>query len=610
MNKSKSKNKSKKQPQYTVFQNCIFSLKNIWKWDKYYYLAFIPQIIFSVFIPLSFVYYPKILIDLILNKNSDIQILFVITVYSLILVITGIIQVCASSKINSTKYTFAIKYQSLCDIKSKTMDYEKIENPKILDMERQSYSGGVAAENVVNTIGSFITNILGIFTYGSIIILINPLILLLLIISTFINYLVMSYVRRWNDKNRNNWTHLDRRISYLINASQDYDRAKDIRIFNMKSWLVLLTKHYQNLRMEWSKKSWNKSMLSTLVDGLLRFIRNGVAYFVLIHMLFNNKIDVGSFVFLFGAISGFSDWLSSLAGQYNTIVSNSNDINKLRLFLEIDNKFNHNEGIPLPDENGAYYNIDIRDLKYKYASNAIPTIDNMRFTIQKGEKIAIVGVNGSGKTTLIKLLSSLYYPTAGEILLNGINVKDFNIDEYYSQFSVVFQEVFIIPVTIERFVSGSGENIDRDKVLKSLSLAGLDNVISRLPNGIETTLVKGIYDDGIDLSGGEKQKLLLARALYKDAPILILDEPTAALDPIAENKLYQKYNELTCGKTAIYISHRLASTRFCDRIIFIEKGRIAECGSHEELMQKNGLYANMFKIQSNYYREENINGEK
>lgn len=163
----------------------------------------------------------------------------------------------------------------------------------------------------------------------------------------------------------------------------------------------------------------------------------------------------------------------------------------------------------------------------------------------------------------------------------------------------------IIPVTIARFISGSGEDVDRDRVKKAIELADLDSVISKFPHGIDTMLVKGIYDDGVDLSGGEKQKLLLARALYKDAPVFIWDEPTSAFDPIAESELYNKYNELTHGRTSIYISHRLASTRFCDRIIFLQNGLIAECGSHNELMKRNGLYADMFNVQSQYYREVN-----
>lgn len=602
------KDKSKKDIQkdaYKKSQNVFYVLKHIWKWDKVYYVAYIPKISISVFMPLALLYYPKLLIDSIMNKSSDTYILSVIALYSFMLIITGIIQLFADAKINSTSYTFAIKFQNMVDIKAKSMDYENIENPTVHDMERQAYSGATSAENVMGNLSGFLTNLLGMFTYGSIIVLVHPLILLLLIISTIVNYLMMAYVRKWNDKNRDNWTHLDRRISYLFNVSQDYDRAKDIRIYNMKGWLTSLTKKYQGLRMNWSVKSWNKSILSTLVSSSLNLFRDGFSYAVLIIMLLNNEIDVGNFVFYFGAITGFSGWLSSIAEQYNSIASLSDDVSRLRAFLDYNDIFNHGKGIPLPESNRVPYDIELKNVFYKYLSNDTHTIDNINLHIKKGEKLAIVGVNGAGKTTLVKLLSELYYPTSGDIFIDSNNAKSYNVTDYYTQFSIVFQEILIIPVTIARFISGSGEDVDRDRVKKAIELADLDSVISKFPHGMDTMLVKGIYDDGVDLSGGEKQKLLLARALYKDAPVFILDEPTSALDPIAESELYNKYKKLTSGKTSIYISHRLASTRFCDRIILLQNGLIAECGSHDELMKKNGLYAKMFNTQSQYYKEVN-----
>lgn len=378
----KSKKGSKKN-EYKISQNVFYVLKHIWKWDKFYYVAYISKTLISIFMPLALLYYPKLLIDLIMNKSSDYYILSVIALYSFMLIITGVIQLFADAKINSTSYTFAIKFQNMVDIKAKSMDYENIENPAVHDMERQSYSGATSAENVMGTLSGFLTNLLGMFTYGSIIVLVNPLILLLLIISTIVNYLMMAYVRKWNDKNRDNWTHLDRRISYLFNISQDYDRAKDIRIYNMKGWLESLTKKYQCLRMNWSVKSWNKSILATLISSLLNLFKDGFSYAVLIIMLLNNEIDVGDFVFYFGAITGFSGWLSSIAGQYNSIASLSNDISRLRAFLDYKNIFNHEKGLPLPDSNRVPYDIEMKNVLYKYSGKDIHTINNINFHIKK-----------------------------------------------------------------------------------------------------------------------------------------------------------------------------------------------------------------------------------
>ena len=231
-------------------------------------------------------------------------------------------------------------------------------------------------------------------------------------------------------------------------------------------------------------------------------------------------------------------------------------------------------------------------------------VDSISFKAKRGEILGFLGPNGAGKTTLVKLMCGFYYPSEGEIKLNGHAIADYNIEDYYSLFSAVFQDIYLLPVTIAEFVSSSEKEIDRDRVMDVIRQAGLADKINSLPNGIDSRLMKGVFDDSIEMSGGEKQKLMLARALYKDAPVIVLDEPTAALDPIAENELYLKYNELTANKTSVYISHRLASTRFCDRIVYLENGEIVESGSHDELMKLGGKYAHMFELQSHYYKED------
>ena len=232
------------------------------------------------------------------------------------------------------------------------------------------------------------------------------------------------------------------------------------------------------------------------------------------------------------------------------------------------------------------------------------TLENINLNIKAGEKLAVVGLNGAGKTTLVKLLCGFYDPTEGEILLNGVDIREYNRVQYYNLFTAVFQDFNILPLSIAENISQlpDGE-FNTDKIADCLELADLAGKINSLPNGAASLLEKYVNDDAVQFSGGEMQKLMLARALYKDSPVMILDEPTAALDPIAEDKLYNRYNELSAGKTSVYISHRLASTRFCDRIIFIDNKKIAEIGTHDELLKSGGKYADLFEIQSKYYRE-------
>lgn len=243
-------------------------------------------------------------------------------------------------------------------------------------------------------------------------------------------------------------------------------------------------------------------------------------------------------------------------------------------------------------------------MSYRYPEAEKDTISSMNLLIRPGEKLAIVGLNGAGKTTLVKLICGFLDPTEGQVLLNGKDIREYNRKDYYKLFAAVFQEFSILATTIEANVAQSEESIDRERVNRCLENAGLTDMVRNLPSGLQTHLGKIIYDDGIELSGGQTQRMMLARALYKDAPILVLDEPTAALDPIAEDDIYRKYDAMTKGKLSIYISHRLASTRFCDRILFLVSGKIVEEGTHDQLIALNGGYADLFETQSQYYREE------
>lgn len=254
--------------------------------------------------------------------------------------------------------------------------------------------------------------------------------------------------------------------------------------------------------------------------------------------------------------------------------------------------------------------IEFDHVSYRYVGSEKDVIKDLCFHIEKGERIALVGMNGAGKTTCVKLLCELIEPTQGRILINGIPSIEYDRREYYKLFSTVFQEINPFPASIRENITGriKGEE-DTERVKKCLSLAGLWTRVEELPQKLDTLLVKELDERAVNLSGGEQQRLLLARALYKEAPVLVLDEPTAALDPISESNIYQKYFELTKNNTSIFISHRLASTRFCDRILFLEGGQIVESGTHEQLLALGGKYAEAFNVQSRYYQENPEEGE-
>lgn len=292
-----------------------------------------------------------------------------------------------------------------------------------------------------------------------------------------------------------------------------------------------------------------------------------------------------------------------------TLRRQSLDISIVREFLDYPETFKMEEGIPITPDLRTPYQIELQDVSFRYPGAEKDTLAHINLTIQPGEKLAIVGLNGAGKTTLIKLMCGFLDPTEGKVLLNDADIRTYNRRDYYKLFSAVFQDFSVLDVTIAENIAQTDENIDRSLMEHCIEQAGLTEKIVGLSKGVGTHIGK-VFEDGIHLSGGELQRLMLARALYKNAPIIILDEPTSALDPIAESDIYNKYNELTDGRMAVYISHRLASTRFCDRIILIAEGGIDEVGTHEELIARNGHYAELFEIQSRYYREGGTDDEK
>lgn len=595
---------------YSVISNICYALCNIWKWDKAFYLFFIPSIPLAVLLPLATTYFPKVLIDSVESQQSIQVVITIIGVYFGALLIVKLFNDLCKSKLHMRQYNLSCLYQHAISEKHMRTDYANTDNPEAITKYQHAMSdacsGQCAPEFIWQSLLGLFISLLGIFTCGFVIAIVSPWILMFLFLSAFITYLVSRWQRNYIEKNKDHWVTVDRKIGYLQSFSERFDHAKDIRIYGMFDWLSDMLTGFQKERFGWTKKVSARTLGGTCINALLMLIQNGVAYAILIVMVFNNEVGAGDFVFYFGAITGFSAWLNGIGNMVNDITHKSIKIGYYRDYFDIEEKYNHGEGCPMPTEQELPVDIELNNVSFKYASadGEIYALKNVNLKIDKGEKLAIVGANGAGKTTLVKLMCGFYYPSEGEIKLNGHAIADYNIEDYYSLFSAVFQDIYLLPVTIAEFVSSSEKEIDRDRVMDVIRQAGLADKINSLPNGIDSRLMKGVFDDSIEMSGGEKQKLMLARALYKDAPVIVLDEPTAALDPIAENELYLKYNELTANKTSVYISHRLASTRFCDRIVYLENGEIVESGSHDELMKLGGKYAHMFELQSHYYKED------
>lgn len=597
---------SKEKPQYNLWQNSAYMVSLAWKDCKSILLFCFLLIILTVVNNLLALYIAPTILGAIETAVSIPKLIVIILSFTIGLMLTnGLI-----SYINTNTLfgRIEIREKNLSFIGNKfmTMSFPLTERQdllKNLEKARKAVSDNTeATEAIWITFIDIATSLIGFLIYVILVISVSPAILFVIIATTVIAFFINRYINSWEYRHLEEEAGYRQRLNYISRISRDYTLAKDIRIFGIKGWIDdiynRVTKTFEAFILRREKAY----IWANLVDVILSFLRNGVAYLYLIHMVLKDGISAAEFLLYFSAIGGFASWIDGILKGISTLYKQSLDISIIREFVNYPEEFLFEEGQPLIPDLQQTYEIELHNVSFCYPNAEYNTLEKINLKIKAGEKLAIVGLNGAGKTTLIKLICGFYDPTEGEVLLNGINIKQYNRKDYYKLFSAVFQNFSLIPNDIISNIIQADEQIDMEKVIDSIQKAGLEDKINRLPNQYHTKIGKEVYEDGIELSGGEIQRLMLARALYKNAPIIVLDEPTAALDPIAESDIYNKYNDLTAGRTSIYISHRLASTRFCDRVLLIENNRISEEGTHESLIRDGKKYAELFEIQSRYYK--------
>ena len=459
------------------------------------------------------------------------------------------------------------------------------------------------AESIWLTWTNILANLLGFAVYLALLSSLSPLLILVVIATTAAGYFVSRKVNQFGYLHREEEAAYTAEMRYVKRTVTSRAFAKDIRIFGLKPWLMEVWRKSFRLYESFLRRREKHYFLTNLADFLLSLLRNGISYAYLLHLTLTEGLSASTFLLYFTAASGFTQWITGILEQFTTLSKASLEISVVREFLEWPEGFQLTGGDPIPDAVNGTYELQLEHVTYRYPGAAEDTIHDLSLTLHRGEKVALVGLNGAGKTTLVKLLCGFLDPTQGTVRLNGVDIRKLNRRAYYKLFSAVFQEFSLLEATVAENVAQQVEGIDEEKVWQCLQNAGLSDAVRALPQGLKTHLGRSIYDDGTELSGGQTQRLMLSRALYRDGAVLVLDEPTAALDPITESEIYLKYSEMTQGKTSLFISHRLASTRFCDRIILLENGSIAEEGSHEALLQRGGSYAKLFSVQRRYYEE-------
>lgn len=458
-----------------------------------------------------------------------------------------------------------------------------------------------SSEYIWVTLSSLLKNTAGFILYLVLLSHLDLRLVAVVIVTSMAGAMGSRRAGDWRYRHRDEEAGYQAKHRYIRQKSESITLAKDVRLFGLQGWLTGLHADVLGRYEAFLNRSSRIRFLGDATDLLLHIARSGLAYFYLIALTLENGMPASEFLLYFTAISGFSAWVTGILNDAVKVHQQGLDLSTTREYLELEEPFRFEGGAPIPQA-GAY-ELRLDHVSFRYPGTEKDTIHDLCLTIRPGEKLAIVGLNGAGKTTLVKLLAGLFDPTEGRVLLNGRDIRDFNRREYYGLMSAVFQEFSVLDATVAENVSQRAGDADLPRVRRCLEQAGLTRKINALPNGLDTHVGREVFEDGVLFSGGEIQRLMLARALYKDGPILLLDEPTAALDPLAEDDIYQKYNEMTAGKTALFISHRLASTRFCDRILYVEDGGVAEEGTHKELLELGGRYAGLFEVQSRYYRE-------
>lgn len=377
--------------------------------------------------------------------------------------------------------------------------------------------------------------------------------------------------------------------------------GKTVRLFNQQSLLSeTLNEIFKKVSKLLSRQTILEARMNQWAEGINVLI-SGMIYLLLGIMALKRVISVGSICLYAGCITNFLWHFQKWNQQVSLLKMNTKYVKQYLDFMDIKNK-KYEGTLPVEKRDDDKFMIEFENVSFHYPGSEKNVLENFSIRFNIGERLAVVGRNGSGKTTFIKLLCRLYDPTEGRILLNGIDIKKYDYKEYLSLFSVVFQDFQIPAFTLGQAVAASQE-YDEEHVNDAVKKAGLSSLAARMPYGNETYLTKEFDKTGVNISGGEAQKLAIARALYHDTPFVILDEPTAALDPIAEYEVYSKFDELIGTKTAVYISHRLSSCQFCNDILVIDDGKAVQRGSHEKLIDEEGLYAKLWKTQAKYYQK-------
>ena len=606
--KEKDKEKNPYHKEYGLWSNIRYILGYALKQDKKFYFLIPLGMVVAPLMQYLWNFISKFVIDMITGEGEIRSLLFLMAGFTLLQIISTM----ANTYYYSDYGWRCIRFRFLLmnneqNYKIMKIRYEHLEDSDVMDCYSKAKNAcndninGVEGmmRSLIDFSREVMVAIVGLMILGTM----NVWIVGLMFVLAGISFLTSNRINATAKKTV--WDPLAtwwRKKYYMTDVTTNFDVAKDIRMFHVKDWLLEKMHGLNETRYQSQKKNASLWLIAGIVSNVCWALAQGIVYGWLIFSLAKGNITLGNFSLYVATTEGFFQHINTVLTTVRDLLARSREVDDFRSFVDFDRNEKKSVGIPVPEAEN--YEFRFENVSFRYPKAEKFALKQLNLTLNAGERLAVVGLNGAGKTTFIKLLLRLYEPTEGTIYLNGVDVNTYDRDDYYRVFSPVFQDVNLFAFPLAENVSMKPPVETNKKVAEQcLQAAGFAERLQELSEGVDTEVLKVIHDEGVDFSGGEKQKLALARALYKNAPVVILDEPTAALDALAEHRLYQDFDKLIGGKTAVYISHRLSSTQFCDKVAMFAGGELVEYGTHESLLKKDGAYAEMFRVQAQYYVE-------
>jgi ABC transporter, ATP-binding protein len=581
----------------------IFLLRNAWMTAKGFVLISAITNIFQAILSFGNIIGTGLIVEALLSKKSLNQVFLLILIFSCANLTVAILKELLSLIFEYMQRQTTNKMQYMYAEDSVKVNYHFAQDGTILDLKKKSMAALPAF--YIDRLGEILKYAVQFIAIITIVGYFSPLFLIILIATSVASIFLIFKTKKDETDFQNEKVEDDRKLDYIYQVMTQYEYAKEVRINRAETYTSNKYDGIMKSQLEKLKKLFLKRTGINILSAVITIIQSASMYLYFSYMVFSGNISISEYTILLGSTTLF---VSLILGFFEIVALFGRSCSLLDYYLDYQNAIIKNSNIyasnklPHPSVNFSSPVIRFENVSFTYPNTENPILKNINLELKPNERTGLVGLNGSGKTTFVKLLTRLYDPTEGMITINGTDIKDIPYKQYSALIGVVLQDYYLFAYSVKENITLETP-YDEKKLRSALKESGSDKKIEALKNGIDTSVSKVLDKDGIEFSGGEGQKLALARAIYKNSPILVLDEPTSALDPIAEYELFSRLNDISKNKLTLYISHRLSSTKFCDKIVVLSDGEIAEIGSHNELMDRGGLYCELFTSQAKYYKE-------